>query len=686
MAKQKRKAPASKPVTQHQLFPAVVALWFGALFGLGSLAVRPGLVEELVIKSRIDLIVPAAAPPLGVTARMLIALCLAALGAMIGAVIGRRLARPKVEARERKRSNLATPAAAPVARYQQADALEVSATPANRRRALAIEEEEAKFVPLDLAPLPGGAPQVLDIAAIKLDLNPAEAQPAAQGETLVAAPEPTQPAPLPMAPSLDWNNAAPVAPPAHVAAQPMPVPAAIARQVEPDAFAAPPAPPAAEIASPFASPAAPPPASDPAILAQSAAHDGRQVFGLAPQAQPDPNPARQIFGAPVIEDHVPKEFVEAHGFKTSVFDVPEPTPLFAQRPAPEQPLAAPEVAPVFSEPVAEPVVAPVEAVIAPVVEPAPAPLAAEPLPSPAGLGMEDLSARLAESMRRRRAARQQQAAAVSAEPPASPAHPPFGFEPAEPLPEAVAPAAPEAPVSEAQTFAPPAPEPQMFEPAPAPALAPAPEPAPFAMPTAFEPAPPAPLAEAAAAAIPAAMRPLDLGGYEEAEAPLDSLLPPRLAFTTEVVAAPQPASPLPAEPAVQPPAPFAAPVAAEESIDPEQETIPEDDYGSLLGLAQTSARGGFVRIDEPEPVSDAVEPVVIFPGQAARPAAPFAVPQDFAATAGDSAPFRRFDAPSAAGQGQPIVANEAGPAMAAEEADQALRAALASLQRMSGAA
>ena len=155
MAKQKRKAPASKPVTQHQLFPAVVALWFGALFGLGSLAVRPGLVEELVIKSRIDLIVPAAAPPLGVTARMLIALCLAALGAMIGAVIGRRLARPKVEARERKRSNLATPAEAPVARYQQADALEVSATPANRRRALAIEEEEAKFVPLDLAPPAG---------------------------------------------------------------------------------------------------------------------------------------------------------------------------------------------------------------------------------------------------------------------------------------------------------------------------------------------------------------------------------------------------------------------------------------------------------------------------------------------------------------------------------------------------
>ena len=62
MAKQKRKQAPAKPITEHQLFPAVVALWFGALFGLGSLAVRPSLLESLVRSSRIDLIVPAAAP------------------------------------------------------------------------------------------------------------------------------------------------------------------------------------------------------------------------------------------------------------------------------------------------------------------------------------------------------------------------------------------------------------------------------------------------------------------------------------------------------------------------------------------------------------------------------------------------------------------------------------------------
>jgi hypothetical protein len=102
VAKQKRKPANGKPITSHQLFPAVVALWFGALFGLGSLAVRPSLLEGLVLKSHLDLVIPAAAPPLGVTARILVALILAALGAMIGIALARRIARPKPE--ERKRS------------------------------------------------------------------------------------------------------------------------------------------------------------------------------------------------------------------------------------------------------------------------------------------------------------------------------------------------------------------------------------------------------------------------------------------------------------------------------------------------------------------------------------------------------------------------------------------------------
>ena len=64
-------------------------------------------------------------------------------------------------------------------------------------------------------------------------------------------------------------------------------------------------------------------------------------------------------------------------------------------------------------------------------------------------------------------------------------------------------------------------------------------------------------------------------------------------------------------------------------------------------------------------------------------AAPIAAP----VTTGDDAPsFRRFDAPANAEQGQPIAANEAVNAVPPEEAELALRSALANLQRMSGAA
>ena len=80
MAITNRKPGKSKPISSHPLFPAVVALWFGALLGLGSLAIRPTLLEAVVLKTGLDLIIPAAAPPLGITARILIALFMASLG------------------------------------------------------------------------------------------------------------------------------------------------------------------------------------------------------------------------------------------------------------------------------------------------------------------------------------------------------------------------------------------------------------------------------------------------------------------------------------------------------------------------------------------------------------------------------------------------------------------------------
>lgn len=98
-------------IAWHPLFPAFVAVWFGALFGLGSLAVRVALIERLVVASGIDRIIPAAAPPLGINARILIALALAMVGGLIGAVIGRLLARSKPAARARRAAIAAETAA-----------------------------------------------------------------------------------------------------------------------------------------------------------------------------------------------------------------------------------------------------------------------------------------------------------------------------------------------------------------------------------------------------------------------------------------------------------------------------------------------------------------------------------------------------------------------------------------------
>lgn len=95
-------ARGKRPVTWHPLFPAIVAVWFGALFGLGALAVRVSLLERVAMASGIDRLIPAAAPPLGVNARVLIALALALLGGVIGVVIGRLVARSKPNARGRR--------------------------------------------------------------------------------------------------------------------------------------------------------------------------------------------------------------------------------------------------------------------------------------------------------------------------------------------------------------------------------------------------------------------------------------------------------------------------------------------------------------------------------------------------------------------------------------------------------
>lgn len=94
-ADRKQAAKASQPITRHPLFPAIVALWFATLLGVGSLLLRTSLIESAVVASHLDSLIPAAAPPLGTTARLMLAGLLSLPGGIIGWILAKRLGAPK---------------------------------------------------------------------------------------------------------------------------------------------------------------------------------------------------------------------------------------------------------------------------------------------------------------------------------------------------------------------------------------------------------------------------------------------------------------------------------------------------------------------------------------------------------------------------------------------------------------
>lgn len=90
-----RSKPARTKTTiaRHPAFALILSLWFAALMGLAIMVLPVGLIEGLVARLRIADFVPAAAPPLGNTARMLLALGFAGIGAITGFIAARVLAR-----------------------------------------------------------------------------------------------------------------------------------------------------------------------------------------------------------------------------------------------------------------------------------------------------------------------------------------------------------------------------------------------------------------------------------------------------------------------------------------------------------------------------------------------------------------------------------------------------------------
>jgi hypothetical protein len=155
----------------------MVGLWVAALFGLGSFAVAPQMLEKLVTAMGLPAIVPATAPPLGFTARALLAMALTVLGAIFGLLIGRSL-RPSQPVPARRRFNPGVsrevdldapkvrardahpdaPPRKPLTLSEDLVAAEDVAEPVLRRRSLAVPEEATMFDPVEGVPLPGHDP------------------------------------------------------------------------------------------------------------------------------------------------------------------------------------------------------------------------------------------------------------------------------------------------------------------------------------------------------------------------------------------------------------------------------------------------------------------------------------------------------------------------------------------------
>lgn len=156
-----RVKPAKAPVSTHPAFPFIVALWFAALLGIGSLVVPVVLIERLSAASGLAGFFPAAAPPLGFTARALIALACTLGGGLLGLVIARKVAAAHRASAPSRASILAT-ARPPISAHaelgaQGLDGPFASTAVARGRRTLAIEEEERPSDFLDIVAAHGSS-------------------------------------------------------------------------------------------------------------------------------------------------------------------------------------------------------------------------------------------------------------------------------------------------------------------------------------------------------------------------------------------------------------------------------------------------------------------------------------------------------------------------------------------------
>jgi hypothetical protein len=151
---------AKAPISAHPAFPAIVALWFAALLGLGSLVLPVALIERLVTVTRFSSIVSAAEPPLGFTARAGIALGASIAGALVGLWLARKVAvaaapEPRAHGFSLASARQCRPISAPEELGDEGLDSGPSTPPVQKRRSLAIAEDDGPSSYLQAVPLPG---------------------------------------------------------------------------------------------------------------------------------------------------------------------------------------------------------------------------------------------------------------------------------------------------------------------------------------------------------------------------------------------------------------------------------------------------------------------------------------------------------------------------------------------------
>ncbi len=645
--KNNKKSAKQASISKHPVFPAVVASWFAALLGFGSLVLPIALIEKLVSGLGISSVISAAAPPLGFTARIAIAAVAATIGAIAGLLIARKVVNSQNE--QQARDFVASDAAddddtddaamRPISAHEElgedgfdepfdlaeenpqakpvSSSANVSTAYNGKRRALSVTDDSGPSEFLDLAPLPGGD-VVFDEIAEDEPLELAELAGEGSGDTQqTEAIEDAPAAPF----NVDFAGADLDDSDEFRAPQTAPFADAHAGAGTAPDFAAPPQPfnnhPVEEPASFTA------PADNLRKELASMNNDSTPDFGVPPVQAPQPfanpepqyaEPAAQVPPMSPVTDRalndlgvaeLVERFAAALQAKSQVDESPKhaamaepPAEIFEADQAPAESDPAP-----FAAPTAGPTSGPAQS---PIPSPAPAPA---PQPSVAAESEPAAAVPAAAAMVFRRSGASENSAA-----PAAPS----------PMPE------------------------------------PAPMPEPFNEP-------------AENRAVPSALQPLgiedDDDDFEE-EAPFNNL---SLSLTKKdpPFAAPTPSPAQPAATETSPvPAPFGAPVP--ETAHAES----EDSFSSLLSMKNAySAPQEFVRIEDDDSSDEGAEQVVVFPGQGQTTAEPAPAPSE----------ARPFDGPATA-EPAPRAAHDFSTNSNAAETERALREALEKLQRMSGAA